>query len=198
MDYQYKSIHRGEHSIFGQIRAQGVDPEKYIFLFNLRSYDRLNYTKEMKAQEEKSGIKYLEVQKANAEEIMSSDTRGKVRQEDESSSDDDDSNDPAKQSLVDAKRQFESQRDGAGVDEQDNLRSDDSIAKDAMLHQTKVTDEKWAEGDEAAEAENFIQEELYIHAKLCIIDDTHIIVGSSNINDRVSRNSLIEVISHMC
>lgn len=26
MDYQYKSINRGEHSIFGQIAAQGVDP----------------------------------------------------------------------------------------------------------------------------------------------------------------------------
>lgn len=26
MDYQYKSILRGEHSIFGQISAQGVNP----------------------------------------------------------------------------------------------------------------------------------------------------------------------------
>ena len=26
MDYQYKSIHRGEHSIMGQIRKAGVDP----------------------------------------------------------------------------------------------------------------------------------------------------------------------------
>lgn len=28
MDYQYKSICRGEHSIFGRIRAQGVDPTR--------------------------------------------------------------------------------------------------------------------------------------------------------------------------
>lgn len=28
MDYQYKSICRGEDSIFGQIRAQGVDPTR--------------------------------------------------------------------------------------------------------------------------------------------------------------------------
>lgn len=27
MDYQYKSIIRGENSIFGQIAAQGVDPK---------------------------------------------------------------------------------------------------------------------------------------------------------------------------
>lgn len=30
MDYQYKSIHRGEHSIMGQIAAQGVDPKGSI------------------------------------------------------------------------------------------------------------------------------------------------------------------------
>ena len=28
MDYQYKSIHRGEHSIFGQIKKEGVDPTR--------------------------------------------------------------------------------------------------------------------------------------------------------------------------
>jgi hypothetical protein len=27
MDYQYKSIHRGEYSIKEQIRSQGVDPD---------------------------------------------------------------------------------------------------------------------------------------------------------------------------
>ena len=36
MDYQYKSIIRGEKSIFGQIAAQGVDPRsksKHALLF---------------------------------------------------------------------------------------------------------------------------------------------------------------------
>lgn len=42
IDYQYKSICRGEHSIFGRIAAAGVDPTKYIFFFNLRTYDRLH------------------------------------------------------------------------------------------------------------------------------------------------------------
>lgn len=41
IDYQYKSICRGEHSIFARIAAAGVDPAKYIFFFNLRAYDRL-------------------------------------------------------------------------------------------------------------------------------------------------------------
>lgn len=42
IDYQYKSICRGEHSIFGRIAAAGVDPAKYLFFFNLRAYDRLH------------------------------------------------------------------------------------------------------------------------------------------------------------
>lgn len=34
MDYQYKSICRGEHSIFGQIEKEGIDPRgKFCLLF---------------------------------------------------------------------------------------------------------------------------------------------------------------------
>lgn len=141
----------------------------------------------MKEQEEKSGVTYQQVQEAHAEEIMSGSMRGKgVDTDSSSSSSDDDAGDEAQQQMIDTKRKFESQRGEAGVVEQENLTSDDSIAKDAMLHENNVTDEKWTEGDEAGEAANFIQEELYIHAKLCIVDDTHVIIGSSNINDRVS------------
>jgi hypothetical protein len=31
MDYQYKSICRGEHSIYGQIEKEGVDPRSKLF-----------------------------------------------------------------------------------------------------------------------------------------------------------------------
>lgn len=76
MDYQYKSINRGEHSIFGQLRKEGIDPSEHIFIFNLRSFDRINHTPAMKRQEEKSGVTYQELQRANAEEIMSSGLHG--------------------------------------------------------------------------------------------------------------------------
>jgi phospholipase D1/2 len=34
MDYQYKSILRGEHSIFERVKAEGVDPTReYIYAF---------------------------------------------------------------------------------------------------------------------------------------------------------------------
>lgn len=49
MDYQYKSINRGEHSIMGQIEAQGVNPKgSILFPFqvkilanNIRPYFRV-------------------------------------------------------------------------------------------------------------------------------------------------------------
>lgn len=76
MDYQYKSICRGDHSIYGRIKAAGFDPTQYIFVFNLRSYDRLNKTPALQRQEEKSGVTYQEVQRAQAEEVMSDAVHG--------------------------------------------------------------------------------------------------------------------------
>ncbi len=76
MDYQYKSICRGEHSIYGQITAAGVDPTNYIFVFNLRSYDRINNTPALKKQQETSGVSYQELQRAQAEEIMNEGVHG--------------------------------------------------------------------------------------------------------------------------
>jgi phospholipase D1/2 len=55
MDYQHKSIRRGEHSIMGQIAKAGIDLLQYIFLFNLRAYDRLNHTR---TQAIRRGIRY--------------------------------------------------------------------------------------------------------------------------------------------
>lgn len=169
MDYQYKSINRGEHSIMGQISAQGVNPTDHVFVFNLRSYDRINLTPAMKKQEEISGIKYIDVQRAEAEEIMGSG----LHDDDDSSGDEkikkpkklkDNSGNEQQEHQVDQKRQFEDKREDAGLHEE--ATSTDSIAKDAMLGGAKVSEEPW-EGDPESEKTNFVQEELYIHAKVC-------------------------------
>ncbi|GAB7354646.1 hypothetical protein MBLNU459_g5078t1 [Dothideomycetes sp. NU459] len=190
MDYQYKSLNRGEHSIMGQIKAAGVDPTNHIFAFNLRSYDRVNKTPAMQKQEEKSGVTYQEVQRAQAEEVMSSGVHG-VRKTSMSSheGDTDDSGDEQKEAAVDKKRKFEASRQEAGIGGEANERekkvpSVDSIAKNAMLGEKKVSEEKWDDGDMEQEKGNFVQEELYIHGKVCIVDDRIALCGSSNINDR--------------
>ena len=184
MDYQYKSIHRGEHSICGQIEKAGVDPKNHIFVFNLRSYDRLNKTPAMVRQEEKSGVKYQEIQRAAAEEIMGSAMHGSLDPT-ESKDDRDNAGDEAKEALIDRKRQFEAQAEGAGHHEGEPGHTADTIAPTAMLLGGKVADVPF-DGSSAEEKANFVQEELYIHAKLCIVDDRTVICGSSNINDRVS------------
>ncbi|KAK6002350.1 hypothetical protein QM012_001988 [Aureobasidium pullulans] len=180
MDYQYKSINRGEHSIFGQIRKQGVDPENHVFVFNLRSYDRLNKTPALKKMEDESGVTYQEVQRAQAEEIMSSGVHGGAES---SSSDEGESEDDEKEHYSSRKKKFEARRAAAGL-RNDEVISEDSVAKNAMLGEKKVSEEKWDENDLEQEKANWVQEELYVHGKVCIVDDRIVICGSSNINDR--------------
>lgn len=202
MDYQYKSLNRGEHSIYGQIKAAGIDPEKYIFVFNLRSYDRLNKTPAMKKQEEESGVSYQEVQRANAEEVMGSGVHGV--DDDDSSSDGqgDNDGDEEREITADKKRRFEAKREKVGLErnggDTDGAPSVDSVAKNAMLGEKKVSEEKWANGDLESEKENWVQEELYIHGKVLIVDDKTVLCGSSNINDRVSYDSIAWCFVHNC
>jgi phospholipase D1/2 len=186
MDYQYKSICRGEHSIFGQIEKQGVDPKEHIFFFNLRSYDRLNVTPAVKKQEEDSGVKYQEVQRAQAQEIMDSGIHGSKDQDEGADKHmgkkgaldpRDDSGDESTEKKTDAKRKFEQ------VGDNKQPESTDSVAKNAMLDTPSLVEEKW-EGGLDTEVDNWIQEELYIHGKVLIVDDKHVICGSSNLNDR--------------
>ncbi|KAL2017080.1 hypothetical protein VTK56DRAFT_2603 [Thermocarpiscus australiensis] len=201
MDYQYKSICRGEHSIFGQIEKAGVDPTKYIFFFNLRSYDRLNRTSAVKKQEEESGVRYHELQRAHAEEVMGEGIHGTIDTE------------GGRDAHMGKEREQSSQRQTVGgelkenVDEEhrpdDTLRATDtkrrfeaarssdagrphgnaSVAHHAMADQSPVSDVPW-DGDEEDEVNHWIQEELYIHAKLLIVDDRIVVCGSSNLNDR--------------
>ncbi|KAK4907117.1 hypothetical protein LTR28_000503, partial [Elasticomyces elasticus] len=168
MDYQYKSINRGEHSIMGQIKAAGVEPRDHIFVFNLRSYDRLNMTPAMKKQEAKSGVTYQEVQRAQAEEVMSSGVHGVADDGSSSDGEGDNAGDEEKEEMIDRKRKFEQKREDVGLNgegKHGKVKSEDSIAKDAMLNEKKPSEEPWEEGEKEQEKENFVQEELYIHGK---------------------------------
>jgi len=41
MQFQYRSICRGPHSIFGRLKAKGINPEDYISFFSLRNWGRM-------------------------------------------------------------------------------------------------------------------------------------------------------------
>ncbi|PGH23978.1 hypothetical protein AJ80_02040 [Polytolypa hystricis UAMH7299] len=183
MDYQYKSILRGEHSIFEQIAAQGLTKVDYIFFFNLRAYDRLNRSAALIEQEAKSGVKYQDIQRAQAEEIMEQAVHP-TREEELDKADQSRRatlSPERREKLAEQKDKFESQQTSVGL-EKDST-SMDSIAQCAMLDGGKVSDRAWA-GDAEVERENFVQEELYVHSKILIADDRVVICGSANINDR--------------
>lgn len=207
MDYQYKSICRGEHSIFEQVRKEGVDPTQHIFVFNLRSYDRLNRTPAVVKQEQESGLSYQDVQRAQAEEIMGSGIYGSedveggkdthMGQKDKKdilkekgslwkshakalAKDKEEEQKPSQEETkTDIKRRFAA----AAQEGQSESKSSPSVAACAMAGTGKVVDEIW-EGEPDDEVNNWIQEELYIHAKLLIVDDRIVVCGSSNLNDR--------------
>jgi phospholipase D1/2 len=167
MDYQYKSLNRGEHSIFGQIKAANVDPHKYIFVFNLRTFDRLHTSEEMKQTEEKTGIPYQDIERAHAAEVMGEKGATSSKGFDKNENRDE---------ILAKKEQFEGTNDpqegkiGDGNQgSEDSKEVKDSIAGTNMLHQPKLVNEKW-DGKPGTEKDNFVQEELYIHAKLMIID----------------------------
>jgi phospholipase D1/2 len=197
MDYQYKSICRGEHSIFEQVRKEGADPHKHIFFFNLRTYDRLNKTPQIKKQEEESGVKYQEVQRAEAEEIMGSGIHGTQDTEGERDSHMGKKRDQAKPGEEDKSRYVaegqkpdadEQNTDAKRRFEKENEKNDEpttafSVGHHTMAGQKPLTEEPW-EGNPEEEVENWIQEELYIHAKLLLVDDRIAVCGSSNLNDR--------------
>ncbi len=168
MDYQFKSMCRGEDSIYERVKAQGVDPTKHIFFFNLRSYDRMNVTPTLKKKQEDSGMTYMQLEEAQIDELEAPADEG---------------GDEARRRAAELREKFAGEHEDVALGDDGGVIDPDSIADDAMLNEKKPSTEDW-EGDPEEEKEYFFQEELYIHAKLCIVDEKYVICGSSNINDR--------------
>ncbi|KAL4892446.1 hypothetical protein BDV59DRAFT_202584 [Aspergillus ambiguus] len=181
MDYQYKSINRGEHSIFGQISAQGVDPTQHVFVFNLRAYDRINKTPALEALEKEAGVTYNDIQRGIAESIMSDSVHPAVGKEGDKNEVDYDNAKQEREERLNKLRRYEEQSERHQSDY--GYKSKDTVAHTTMLNGGKMSDEPW-EGDPEAEKDNIVQEELYVHGKVCIVDDRIVICGSANINDR--------------
>jgi hypothetical protein len=87
-----------------------------------------------------------------------------------------------KQERIERLRRYEEKQESS---RSERYRSKDSVAHTTMLNGGKMSEEPW-EGDPEDEKANFVQEELYVHGKVCIVDDRIAICGSANINDRVS------------
>ncbi|KAL2867169.1 putative phospholipase PldA [Aspergillus lucknowensis] len=181
MDYQYKSINRGEHSIFGQISAQGVDPKDHVFVFNLRAYDRINKTPALEELEKEAGVNFHDIQRGVAETLLSESIHPAIGKEGDKHEVGYEDTQKEKDERIARLQKYEERNKAR--ESWPTTASKDSLAHLTMLNGGSLSDEVW-EGDPEAEKDNFIQEELYVHGKVCIVDDRVAICGSANINDR--------------
>jgi phospholipase D1/2 len=85
----------------------------------------------------------------------------------------------------DTKNLFEARRKFEAALPKENIHTTSSVAHHAMAGNGEgLQGEPWFEDSPESEIKNWIQEELYIHAKLLLVDDRIAICGSSNLNDR--------------
>ncbi|GAA6031278.1 hypothetical protein NBRC10512_003294 [Rhodotorula toruloides] len=201
---QYYSICRGGHSMFELIQQAGFNPNDYIEVYNLRSFDRINNDPErIKRMEQKSGVSFQQAQAALARVYLGPDAlkseleknkvvKFAVPQE------------GGETAALDVKAAAQKPNPVVeiplphGYDEAwdivhrferaDDVREQisDSLAHHADHSGGNIATEPWC-GDEASERNAFVTEETYIHSKLMIVDDLRVLMGSANINDRSLR-----------
>lgn len=197
MEFQYNSINRGGHSIYEEIAKAGFNPMDYIRFYNLRSYDRINASKIMQEAEQRSGVSYGQASEGYdaAQEgsrdfqayrppptaeygVYEMDGGGRPPQQAYEM----DAGVPNDGRQSDYNRyQQEAQKLGGRQGLGDGRW--DSVAECYMLNGEDIRQVPW-EGGAVDELDAFVSEELYIHTKLLIADDTTVICGSANLNDR--------------
>lgn len=198
MAAQYRTINRGGHSIYEEIRKAGFEPMDYIRFYHLRAYDRINAPQKtlISQMEANSGVTFYEAQIALARQWEGPRYTGndapkevfiKVPQ-------------PAQEgmALSQIKMKLEKVPLPASYDDavnivrtfekgSDDIRGDEDVSDTVSQHRlqdrTRLSDEIWY-GSEAEERDAYVSELLYIHSKVMIVDDRRVIMGSANLNDR--------------
>ncbi|KAG2144421.1 uncharacterized protein EDB93DRAFT_1153427 [Suillus bovinus] len=198
MAAQYRTMNRGGHSIYEEIRKAGYEPMDYIRFYHLRSYDRINAPQQtlISQMEANSGVSFYEAQAALARQWEGPRYNGsdapkemfiKVPQPPQEG-----------MALSQTKNKLEKVPLPASYDEavnivrtfekgSDDIRGDedvsDTISQHRLLDRTRLSEEIWY-GSEAEERDAYVSELLYIHTKVMIVDDRRVILGSANLNDR--------------
>lgn len=133
--------------------------------------------------EEKAGVNYKDIQRGIAESIMGESVHPEIGKAGDKREKSYETDSATKQENLRKLEKFEEQVEQRKAKEGNAGR--DSVAHTTMLNGGKMSEEVW-EGDPEAEKKHIVQEELYVHGKVCIVDDRVVICGSANINDRVS------------
>ena len=166
MDFQYKSINRGGHSIMELIAKEGYNPMDYIRFYNLRNYDRINVSRAMKEAEQQSGVKYEDARREHDDYLGA----GYGTQGEQTGANPSNTGQRYKQYQAAARQ----------IPEKDRW---NTVSECYMLGGTDIRNVPW-DGPLDDEIDAFVSEELYIHTKVLIADDRVVICGSANLNDR--------------
>ncbi|KAJ1303942.1 hypothetical protein OPQ81_008353 [Rhizoctonia solani] len=200
MAAQYRTINRGGHSIYEEIRRAGYEPRDYIRFYHLRTYDRINspasFIREM---EQNSGVTFHQAQVAQARLWIGDDGywhQEKVQIRAPTEGGMDQSGMGVTEKSKEAQKTVEAVDMPATMQEAEDIvlrfqngatRGDegvaDTVGQHALLDRTRLADEQWF-GSEQEERDSYVSELLYIHSKVMIVDDRRVIMGSANINDR--------------
>lgn len=166
MEFQYFSINRGGNSILELIAQAGYNPMEYIRFYNLRNYDRINFSNTMTQVEQQSGVRYEDARKQHDDMVGA----GWAPQGEGTG---------ARPGVPGGQyQQYQQAAPGPG-----SASRWDSVAECYMLGGEDIRRVPW-NGPPEAELDAFVSEELYIHTKCLIADDRIAIVGSANLNDR--------------
>ncbi|TDZ40589.1 Phospholipase D1 [Colletotrichum spinosum] len=167
MEFQYNSISRGGHSIMETLREEGGidDVGRYIRFYNLRNYDRINVSSTMSEAERESGVSYEDARKEHDDAVGAGyEPRGEG----------------TGASWGGRNTQYDRYQEAASrVSDQ----TWDTVSACYMDAGPDLHSVPWS-GSPESEIDAFVSEELYIHSKLLIADDSLVIVGSANLNDR--------------
>ncbi|KIJ62481.1 hypothetical protein HYDPIDRAFT_30440 [Hydnomerulius pinastri MD-312] len=202
MAAQYRTINRGGHSIYEEIRKAGYEPLDYIRFFHLRSYDRINAPLKtlISKMEENSSVTFHEAQIALARQWVGRNYLGedaprdvflKIPQETKEGLVISEQT-PIKKEKVPLPVSYEAAKETVARFESgsDAIRGDenvaDSVSQHALQDETDLASELWM-GSEEEELNSYVSELLYIHTKVMIVDDRRVIMGSANLNDRSQR-----------
>ena len=201
MAAQYRTINRGGHSIYEEIRRAGYEPRDYIRFYHLRTYDRINAPISLiKEMEQNSGVKFHQAQIAQARLWIGDDgfwrqEKVQIKAPDPDAGLDDTGMGVTEKGKNVQKTVEEMDMPGSTQEAADIVarfqsgatRSDegvaDTIGQHSLSDRTSLLDEKWY-GTEQEERDSYVSELLYIHSKVMIVDDRRVIMGSANINDR--------------
>ncbi|MCJ1281593.1 hypothetical protein MMC26_000913 [Xylographa opegraphella] len=172
MDFQYKAINRGGHSIIESIEAAGYRANDFIRFYNLRNYDRINVSASMRKAENASGVKYEDARREH-DDIM--DPVGYRAQDGDLH--------PEEGITGHPYQKYQQVSDGLAPSRGLASGRWDSVSECYMLGGLDIRQVPWENGD-YSEMDAFVSEELYIHSKVLIADDRMVICGSANLNDR--------------